>query len=345
MRDAPARHELLPAVPQPGPGEVVFRLQENMLFQVVARRQAMLADIVLRGDGKEMELPKPSKPDVRGFGRAVAEHHVGLVFPQAQNVDRTLQVQPNFGILRGKLLERWRSKKRIQPIGDADAHGAFRLAGLRLQVAGDRMECVIQSAQGLRERLALLGQLDPTGGRYEKLRADHVLQPLDLSAYRRLAGVGDLGGAVERLRLGHGEKDAQVAPELAAQELLVVERAPVEGLLFLVECIHGFCSQVEVDTTYSLTVFRGRSPRPGGPCGCRCCGPARPLVDVQQAAEASGTRKAGIPPRIRRTTGVTWPAPPPRCRRSEPSLPLSWWISPVAGPSRCPPQRRRNPPG
>src|SRR6202041_3869294 len=53
-------------------------------------------------------------------------------------------------------------------------------------------------------------------------------------------GLGDLGSAVERLGLGHGEKNPQFGPELSAQKVLVVERAPVECLLFHVECIHGF---------------------------------------------------------------------------------------------------------
>ena len=65
MRDASARHGLLPTVPQPGLGEVIFRLQENMLFQIVMRRQAVLPDVVLGDDGNEMKLPELSKPDVR----------------------------------------------------------------------------------------------------------------------------------------------------------------------------------------------------------------------------------------------------------------------------------------
>ena len=111
-------------------------------------------------------------------------------------------------ILRGKPIERGRGEQRVQPVRDAHAYGAFRLPGLRLQVAGDRMKRVIQPAQGMRQRLALLGQPDAAGGCNEKLRADHVLEALDLAAHRRLAGIGDLGRAVERLGLGHGEKDA-----------------------------------------------------------------------------------------------------------------------------------------
>ena len=75
--------------------------------------------------------------------------------------------------------------------------------------------------------------------------------------------MGDLGGAVERLGLGYREEDPQFAPELTAQKVLVVERAPVERLLFLVECFHGFCNQVGTMTGRSLIVFRGRSPLPG----------------------------------------------------------------------------------
>ena len=63
MRDASARYNLMPAIPEPGPGEVIFRLQEAMLFQVVARRQAVLPDVVLYGDRNEMKLPELSKPD------------------------------------------------------------------------------------------------------------------------------------------------------------------------------------------------------------------------------------------------------------------------------------------
>jgi hypothetical protein len=50
----------------------------------------------------------------------------------------------------------------------------------------------------------------------------------------------DLRSAVERFGLGHGKKDPKFAPELSAQNVFVVERAAVECLLFLVECIHGF---------------------------------------------------------------------------------------------------------
>ena len=170
-------------------------------------------------------------------------------------------MQLDFWILSGKLLEGRRGEHHVQPVGNADTHGAFCLVGLRLQVTGDRIKRVIQPAQGLRERLSLLGQLDPASGGNEKLGADHVLQPLDLPAYRRLAGVGDLGGAVERLGLGHGEKDPQFTPELSAQEILVVERALVERSLFLVECFHGGFNQAEGPAVCSLAAFSGRSPR------------------------------------------------------------------------------------
>ena len=166
-------------------------------------------------------------------------------------------MQLNFWILRGKSIESRRGKQRVQPVRDADAHGAFRLGSLRLQLACDRMERVIQPAQGLRERLSAAGQCDPARRRNEELRADHVLQALDLPAHPRLAGVGDLGGTVERLGLGDGEKDAQFSPVLSAQKILVVERAPVERLLFLVEWIHGFHIQVEGATTHSSTGSEG----------------------------------------------------------------------------------------
>ena len=52
-----------------------------MLFQIVAGRQAVLADIVLRGDGNEMKLPEPLKPDVGRLGGAEPNHHVRLIFP------------------------------------------------------------------------------------------------------------------------------------------------------------------------------------------------------------------------------------------------------------------------
>ena len=70
-----------------------------------------------------------------------------------------------FGYRAENCIERRRGKQRVQPVRDADTHGAFRFAGLRLQVAGDRIERMIEPAQGLRERLALLGQLDPRGSR------------------------------------------------------------------------------------------------------------------------------------------------------------------------------------
>ena len=122
-----------------------------------------------------MKLPELSKPDAGRLGRAEADHHVGLIFPQIQNIERAFQMQLDFRILRGKLLERGRGKQRVQPVRDADAHGAFRLIGFRLQVAGDRIERVIQPAQGLGERLSAAGQCDPARCRNEKLRADHVL--------------------------------------------------------------------------------------------------------------------------------------------------------------------------
>jgi len=111
-----------------------------------------------------------------------------------------------------------------------------------------------------KKRLAAARQRDPARRRNEELRADHVLQPLDLPADRRLAGVGDLGGAVERLGLGDGEKDAQLSPELSTEQCLVVERTLVECVLFLVECLHGFPDRVEMTITYSLAVFSCKSP-------------------------------------------------------------------------------------
>ena len=70
VRDASARHDLLPTIPQPGLGEIVFRLQEEMLFQIISCRQAVLANVVLGGDRNEMKLPELAKPDVGRLDRA-----------------------------------------------------------------------------------------------------------------------------------------------------------------------------------------------------------------------------------------------------------------------------------
>src|SRR5689334_8729278 len=99
---------------------------------------------------------------------------------------------------------------------------------------------MVKPGQRARERLALLGELDATWGRDEKLRPDCILKPLDLTAHRRLAGVGDLRGAVERFGLGHGQKDAKLRPELPTQKRLFIERALVERLLFLVKWEHDY---------------------------------------------------------------------------------------------------------
>src|SRR5580692_725745 len=130
-----------------------------MLFQVISCRQAVLLDIVLCGDWNEMELPELSKPDVRRLGRTEADHDIRLVFPQAHDVDRALQMHLDLRIPSRKLIESGRSEQRVQTVRNADTDDAFGLAGLRLQVAGDRIERVIEPAQGLRERLSFWGQL------------------------------------------------------------------------------------------------------------------------------------------------------------------------------------------
>src|SRR5882757_1476720 len=121
------------------------------------------------------------------------------------------------------------------------------------------MECVVEPRQGARERFSLLGEFDTSRGRDEKLRAHHVLETLDLPAYRRLARVGHLRGPVERLGLGHGQKDAKFTPKLSAQERRFIERALVEGLLFLVEREHGF-HRADGTIAYSLSVSPAKSP-------------------------------------------------------------------------------------
>ena len=58
VRDASARRRLLPTIPQPGFAKVIFGLDEKMLFQIVGRRQPVVADVVLRDDGNEVKLAR-----------------------------------------------------------------------------------------------------------------------------------------------------------------------------------------------------------------------------------------------------------------------------------------------
>ena len=65
MCDASARRCVLPAIPHTGLSEVVFRLDEKMLFQVGARRQSVVLDIVSRDDGNEMKMTEFPELNVR----------------------------------------------------------------------------------------------------------------------------------------------------------------------------------------------------------------------------------------------------------------------------------------
>src|ERR1041384_3973837 len=169
---------------------------------------------------------------------------------------------------------------------------------------------MIQAAPRPRQRLSLLGQLDPARGRDEKLRADRVLQALDLAAHPRLAGVGNRGGAVERLGLGHGEKDAQLSPELSTEQCLVVEWTLVECVLFLVECLHGFPDRVERTNTYSLAVFFGKSP-----FLCR-----RSLTPWETRSPSRGSAR-GRRPSLRAPSRTETDAPSARSSRRSPCAP------------------------
>src|SRR5262249_6097620 len=64
MDDASTRGGLLPTIPQPGLREIVVGLNEEVLLQVVPSRQAMVVDILFRGDGNEMKLAELSEPNV-----------------------------------------------------------------------------------------------------------------------------------------------------------------------------------------------------------------------------------------------------------------------------------------
>jgi hypothetical protein len=64
MGDTPARHSVLPAFPHACFRRVVFGLQEEVSFQIVARRQAMLLNVLLRNDWNEVELPELPELDV-----------------------------------------------------------------------------------------------------------------------------------------------------------------------------------------------------------------------------------------------------------------------------------------
>ena len=64
MRDAAPRNGLLPIIPQPVSGDIIFRLNEDVLFQIVSRRQAVALNIFFRDNGNEMKLTQLSESNI-----------------------------------------------------------------------------------------------------------------------------------------------------------------------------------------------------------------------------------------------------------------------------------------
>lgn len=108
-----------------------------MLLEVGRRRQAVVADIVPCADRNEMQLPELPELDVRRYARAEADHHVGVIFAQVDQVQRRLEMQLNLREFAREIRQRRRSEQCGQSIGDADPHSPDRLTSFFFEIAGD----------------------------------------------------------------------------------------------------------------------------------------------------------------------------------------------------------------
>ncbi len=85
-----------------------------------------------------MQAAEFRRRDVSGLGGNKADHHIGLILPQADHVPGTLEVALNFGKLGMKPSQLRGSKERIQPVGDANSYNTLGLLLLGTQVVGQR---------------------------------------------------------------------------------------------------------------------------------------------------------------------------------------------------------------
>jgi hypothetical protein len=110
-----------------------------------------------------MQLAELPELDVGRHARTEADHHVGVVFLEVDEIERALQVQLYLRKLLREIHQRRRREQRVESVGDADAHGPGRLAAFRLQVAGDRVQRVVEPRQRPRQRLSLMPAPDSAG--------------------------------------------------------------------------------------------------------------------------------------------------------------------------------------
>ena len=109
-----------------------------------------------------MKLPELLKANVRTTRSAKADHHVGLIFPQVRMLIGVFRCN-RFWDIALKMHERGRGKQCVQPVRDADAHGTFCFAGLRLQVAGDGKERMVEPRQARASASPFWVSLTPRG--------------------------------------------------------------------------------------------------------------------------------------------------------------------------------------
>ena len=77
MGDASARQSLLPAIPQPGFGHIVFRLNKEMLFQVLVKVRAVQPashqKMILHRQPRALAIPRAQRrKDLGVVGHALA---------------------------------------------------------------------------------------------------------------------------------------------------------------------------------------------------------------------------------------------------------------------------------
>src|SRR6185436_6967410 len=154
--------------------------------------------------------------DLRRFDRRARERDVDAlplervrrchrVVPQAQIVDRDLDVRMLLGVARPDAVERAPQPPRHPDADDAGAAAPDALRRLH-ELVGHRAE----PSRFFEQERAAIGQLDALWPADEQLRADFALELLDLPAERGLRDMQAPGGVGETQLLGDDDKGADV---------------------------------------------------------------------------------------------------------------------------------------
>ncbi len=168
-----------------------------------------------------MQSTKPFADDVGPVDGRESEHHISQILVQVIKIDHAFQVHLDARKAFRKRTDFGCCEEGRHSVRNADADDAFGIFGFRFQIARDRIERSVERHQRARQLFAARRQFDSEFCRDKELRADEVLQTLDLATDGGLAHAELFGGAVEGLRLGDLGEDAQLPPILAAQQPFV----------------------------------------------------------------------------------------------------------------------------